>query len=91
MQVDHQLQSAEMVEKDDAIALEESDSTEDNENSEAKCDEFSDSEYSDSDFEHSKVDASVDETQDLIEECWLSQEHCDFLSDFGRSEPFLLD
>ena len=29
--------------------------------------------------------------QDFIEENFLTQEYCDFLSDFGRSEPFLLD
>ena len=80
--------STEITATDDDIALEKSDTSEDGEISEAS---LSSDDCNDSDFEALKVDASVSESQDLIEECWLSQEHCDFLSDFGRSEPFLLD
>ncbi len=42
-------------------------------------------------IEDQKKDTIITQTQDMIERCWLSHEYCDFLSDFGRCEPFLLD
>jgi hypothetical protein len=87
------MHSAEITATDDDVALEESGSSNLSENGEESqfSDKYSDSEQSDSGLGHSNLDASVNETQDLIEGCWLAQEYCDFLSDFGRSEPFLLD
>ena len=60
--------------------------------------DFSESETSDEDssiwnrpFEVPNSDTGISKIQDLIEQQWLTHEHCDFLSDFGRCEPFLLD
>jgi hypothetical protein len=77
---------------DDDFALEESGSSDfgDNDEVSPSTHQFSDSEQSYSGLDHSNLDASVNESQDLIEECW-SADYCDFLCVFGRSEPFLLD